>query len=146
MLAYLLFDLLLAASGIASPAAPPSTSPVVRLTSGSFRGVSAGAPNNTDKWLGIPFAQPPVGSLRFKAPVPLIDPSAPVKDANQFGNACPQEPSNSLGAPQGESCLFLNVRQRAYLSRYDLNTFEGLEACRDSTKRRAASISLVLCR
>ena len=83
---------------------------VVHLTSGTFRGETAGAPNNTDKWLGIPFAQPPLGSLRFKAPVAITNPSPAVKNATQFGNACPQRPSDSLGAPLAEDCLFLNVR------------------------------------
>jgi carboxylesterase type B len=86
---------------------------VVDLTSGSFRGVLAGSPNNTDKWLGIPFAQPPVGNLRFKAPVAITNPSRTVKNATQFGNACPQIPADHLGAPIGEDCLFLNVNMLA---------------------------------
>lgn len=97
---------LLLSSSFASAA---TTSPVVHLTSGSFLGVSAGAPNNTDKWLGIPFAQPPVGALRFKAPVPIILAPFGVKSATNFGNACPQAASSSLGAPMSEDCLFLNV-------------------------------------
>lgn len=90
-------------------ASAATTSPVVHLTSGSFLGVSAGAPNNTDKWLGIPFAQPPVGALRFKAPVPIIFAPLGVNSATKFGNACPQAASSSLGAPVSEDCLFLNV-------------------------------------
>ncbi|KAI0361028.1 alpha/beta-hydrolase [Trametes cingulata] len=87
-------------------AAPPA-SLVVRTTAGSFRGVSTG--NGTEKWLGVPFAQPPVGSLRFKAPVAITNASRTVKNAFTFGNACPQQPSSSLGAPLSEDCLFLNV-------------------------------------
>ena len=116
LLSRLCLGLSLVLSAVASPAAPPSSSLTVQLTSGTFRGVSAGAPNNTDKWLGIPFAQPPVGNLRFKAPVAITNPSRAVKDATQFGNACPQEPSDSLGAPLGEDCLFLNVRSRCLAS------------------------------
>ncbi|KAI0778729.1 alpha/beta-hydrolase [Trametes elegans] len=78
----------------------------VRTTSGTFRGIST---NVTDRWLGIPFAQPPTGPLRFKAPVPIANASRAVKDAVAFGNACPQAPSNSLGAPLSEDCLFLNI-------------------------------------
>lgn len=81
----------------------------IRTSSGTFRGVSTG--NGTEKWLGVPFAQPPVGSLRFKAPVPITNPSRAVKNASAFGNACPQNPSSSLGAPLSEDCLFLNVRE-----------------------------------
>ncbi|KAI0081104.1 alpha/beta-hydrolase [Panus rudis PR-1116 ss-1] len=79
----------------------------VKLTSGTFRGVRTA--NATEKWLGVPFAQPPVGALRFKAPVAITRPSVAVKTASAFGDACPQEPSNSLGAPMSENCLFLNV-------------------------------------
>ncbi|KAJ6608672.1 alpha/beta-hydrolase [Mycena sp. CBHHK59/15] len=79
----------------------------VSLTSGTFRGVST--PNGTEKWLGIPFAEPPVGPLRFKAPVAITKAPAGVQSASSFGNACPQPASTSLGADVGEDCLFLNV-------------------------------------
>ncbi|KII89856.1 hypothetical protein PLICRDRAFT_174676 [Plicaturopsis crispa FD-325 SS-3] len=80
----------------------------VNLTSGVFRG--AATANGTETWLGIPYARPPVGSLRFKAPQVLPAPvTGDVVDATVFGNACPQPPSAALGAPIGEDCLFLNV-------------------------------------
>ncbi|KAH8094624.1 alpha/beta-hydrolase [Cristinia sonorae] len=79
----------------------------VKLTSGTFTGLSIS--NGTERWLGIPFAQPPVGRLRFKAPVAISHPSAAAKTAATFGNACPQIPSSGLGAPISEDCLFLNV-------------------------------------
>ncbi|KAI0785316.1 alpha/beta-hydrolase [Irpex lacteus] len=91
-------------AGVASAAA----SLQVDLTSGRFVGVTSAA-DGIDKWLGLPFAQSPVGNLRFKAPVPITRPSNIVRNASQFGNACPQEPSDSLGAPIAEDCLFLNV-------------------------------------
>lgn len=78
----------------------------VHLRSGTFRGVSTDS--GIEKWLGIRFAQPPVGSLRFKAPVPVTRASSAVVDASTFGNACPQ-PTSDLGAPIAEDCLFLNV-------------------------------------
>ncbi|KAK7461949.1 hypothetical protein VKT23_008382 [Stygiomarasmius scandens] len=79
----------------------------IPLKTGTFRGTSA---NGTEKWLGIPYAQPPVGSLRFKAPVPITKRSNSLKVASTFGNACPQ-PAGSLGAPRSEDCLYLNVSQ-----------------------------------
>ena len=85
-----------------------SSNLLVRLSSGNFVGEELAA-NGTDSWLGIPFAQPPVGKLRFKAPVPISHPSGTLQNATSFGNACPQEPSGSLGASQSEDCLFLNV-------------------------------------
>ncbi|KAF7327419.1 Carboxylic ester hydrolase [Mycena kentingensis (nom. inval.)] len=79
----------------------------VTTTSGIFRG--AATANGTEKWLGIRFAQAPVGSLRFKAPVAVTNPPATIQNASTFGNACPQPASTSLGAPIAEDCLFLNV-------------------------------------
>ncbi|KAJ7454662.1 alpha/beta-hydrolase [Mycena latifolia] len=79
----------------------------VSLNIGTFRGLST--PNSTEKWLGIPFAQPPVGPLRFKAPVPIAKAFKGITNASTFGNACPQPPSASLGANVAENCLFLNV-------------------------------------
>lgn len=103
----LLANLFLATSGLST--ATHADSLVVQLTSGSFRGVSSSSPGNTEKWLGIPFAEPPVGSLRFKAPVPIIVAPRSVQNASAFGNACPQAASSELGAPIGEDCLNLNV-------------------------------------
>lgn len=76
-------------------------------------GTIAGVPNaslSIDAFLGVPFAQPPVGSLRFKAPLPLPNSPSAMRNASSFGPACPQRPSDSLGSPQSEDCLFLNVR------------------------------------
>ncbi|KAE9385462.1 alpha/beta-hydrolase [Gymnopus androsaceus JB14] len=84
-----------------------SASLEVKLTSGTFLGVST--PNGTDQWLGIRYGTPPVGDLRFKAPVAIIHPNTTAaQDASTFGNACPQPPAD-LGAEQSEDCLFLNV-------------------------------------
>lgn len=79
----------------------------IALTSGTFRGVTN--PNGTDAWLGIPFAQPPIGPLRFKAPLRITQPLQGIQDASKFGDACPQPPSSILGANMSEDCLFLNV-------------------------------------
>ncbi|KAK7044084.1 hypothetical protein VNI00_007800 [Paramarasmius palmivorus] len=78
----------------------------VKLKTGTFRGASTTA--GIERWLGIPFALPPVGERRFKAPVPVTDASDALKDATKFGNACPQPPSD-IGAPISEDCLYLNV-------------------------------------
>ena len=79
----------------------------IKLKTGTFRGLSTS--NGTEKWLGIPFALPPVGQLRFKAPIPITKASNSIMDASSFGNACPQ-PAATLGAPIAEDCLFLNVK------------------------------------
>ncbi|KAI0094482.1 alpha/beta-hydrolase [Irpex rosettiformis] len=92
---------------LAEPTATIS-GPHIKLTSGKFVGTTS-VLNGTDRWLGIPFAKPPTGNLRFKAPVPITRPSLTLHQATSFGNACPQLPSNTLGAPMSEDCLFLNV-------------------------------------
>src|SRR5438046_358442 len=63
---------------------------------------------------GIPFAAPPVGELRWKAPQPVV-PWTGVKNADTFGPQCMQQPypegSPYATAPQptSEDCLYLNV-------------------------------------
>ena len=60
---------------------------------------------------GIPFAKPPVGDLRWKAPEEP-DPSAEVREAFFFGKSPVQAPWYSELAscyPTGEDCLYLNV-------------------------------------
>jgi len=57
-------------------------------------------------WLGIPYAQAPVGDLRWRAPNPVeISPKA--RDALAFGSACPQYSGANLRG--NEDCLFLNI-------------------------------------
>lgn len=43
--------------------------PVVNITYGAFEGAST---KGVDKFLGIPYAQPPVGNLRFRRPQPPL--------------------------------------------------------------------------
>ena len=70
--------------------------------------------NNSYQWLGIPYAEPPQGSLRWKAPRALTKQKEIVK-ALKFSDSCPQIPSISLdrggkGEYTGsEDCLYLNV-------------------------------------
>lgn len=64
-----------------------------------------------DAFLGIPYAAPPVGALRFKPPQPAAPWSQP-RLANRFGAACPQ--TADLGTPStNEDCLTLNVYKPA---------------------------------
>jgi para-nitrobenzyl esterase len=63
-------------------------------------------------FLGIPYAMPPVGDLRWKAPLPPAK-WAGVRKAASFGTGCVQAPvyddMNFRGAGQSEDCLYLNV-------------------------------------
>ena len=65
-------------------------------------------------WLGIPYAQPPVGNLRWQAPQPL-KPSNKTFDAKKFGFIACQDIDENEGAstkPQSEDCLTLNIWTR----------------------------------
>ena len=79
--------------------------PSVAVTqSGALQGMATG---NLYAFRGIPFAAPPVGNLRWKAPQPPASWEG-VRDATKFGNVCPQ--INSARQYAGdEDCLVLNV-------------------------------------
>ena len=62
-------------------------------------------------WLGIPYAQPPVGKLRWQAPQPL-KPSNKTRDAKKFGFRAVQIDDEEYTIPQSEDCLTLNVWKR----------------------------------
>ncbi|POM23299.1 Para-nitrobenzyl esterase [Actinomadura rubteroloni] len=81
---------------------------VVRTDAGNVRGVVDGVRR---AFLGIPYAAPPVGDLRWRAPQP-VRPWAGVRDATRYGSSCPQ--IATPGAPgqvpsTDEDCLFVNV-------------------------------------
>ncbi|TSD99673.1 carboxylesterase/lipase family protein [Skermania sp. ID1734] len=59
---------------------------------------------NILSWRGIPYAAPPVGELRFRAPHPVA-PWDGVRDARRFGAPAPQRGENR----SSEDCLTLNV-------------------------------------
>lgn len=71
----------------------------------------AGAGNGSNAFLGIPYAVPPVGPLRWKPPQALgMLPSSPY-NAMQYGHVCPQgEWIWAIGSPGfSEDCLYLNI-------------------------------------
>ncbi|CAG2182329.1 unnamed protein product, partial [Oppiella nova] len=66
------------------------------------------------EFLGIPYAQPPVGALRFAKPVPIEKPSKDIIDATKPGNSCMQKPPDYAQELWGnvtlsEDCLVLNI-------------------------------------
>ncbi len=78
----------------------------VEVTGGTIEGVEQ---EGILTYKGIPFAAPPVGDLRWKAPAP-VQPWTGIKKADAFCDACMQE-ANAMGntAPVNEDCLYLNV-------------------------------------
>ncbi|RVW06351.1 carboxylesterase/lipase family protein [Rhodococcus spongiicola] len=64
-------------------------------------------------WRGVPYATPPVGPHRLRAPLP-VQPWTGVRDATTFGDAAPQPPKGTAlrpgkHQPTSEDCLTLNV-------------------------------------
>ncbi|TFG64775.1 MAG: hypothetical protein E4H36_02000, partial [Spirochaetales bacterium] len=60
-------------------------------------------------WKGIPFAKPPVGELRWKAPRDP-EPWEGVRAAKKFGGACTQfNPIFKNSVHGSEDCLYLNI-------------------------------------
>jgi para-nitrobenzyl esterase len=82
--------------------------PAVTVTSGQIRGAPLQKGGAVFK--GIPYAQPPVGELRWREPMP-VQPWSGVRDAKEFGAMCAQRPSAIVPAnvARSEDCLFLNV-------------------------------------
>jgi para-nitrobenzyl esterase len=78
---------------------------LIHLADGDVQGqVSEG----TRQFLGIPYAAPPVGGLRWRPPAPPV-PWQSVLDASSFGPACAQLASIQGPASDEEDCLYLNV-------------------------------------
>ena len=102
MLALALVLLTLAGGPAAAAIAKP-----VATQAGLVSGVPARDPTIT-VYKGIPFAAPPVGDLRWKAPQPPL-PWAGVRKADQFGPSCPQPQQGARQAPMSEDCLSLNI-------------------------------------
>ena len=81
----------------------------VKTRYGTFRGFLD--QNGVKTWLGIPYAQPPVGKMRWRAPEPL-KPSNKTFDAKKFGFTAMQTIDENEAAstnPQSEDCLTLNI-------------------------------------
>lgn len=82
------------------------TGEVVELDSGRVRGLVF---DEHRLFQGIPYAAPPVGELRWRAPQP-VEPWAGVRDATEPGSPCPQLPQPFAAMASGdEDCLSLNV-------------------------------------
>ena len=90
-------------AGIAAASSQPAN--LVVTEQGAVQGVATAQGR---EFLGIPYAAPPVGALRWKAPQAASN-RQQVLVADRFANNCPQ-----FGTPFGlqsfdEDCLFLNV-------------------------------------
>ena len=80
---------------------------LVRTEAGAVIGQQADGVRN---WLGIPYAAPPVGDLRWRAPEPPDDWPG-TRTADEFGPPCLQAGQETLNRESMEDCLYLNVHR-----------------------------------
>ena len=101
------FAMALASSANAAPPSVVNTNfgPVVRTVYGPVEGTLT---PGVAEFLGVRYAAPPTGNLRWTPPQPPTRWFLPM-NATQFGNACPQVDSPFPAVPTAEDCLFLNV-------------------------------------
>jgi para-nitrobenzyl esterase len=78
---------------------------LIHLADGDVQGT---VNEQTRQFLGIPFAAPPVGDLRWRPPAPPA-PWQSVLQANAFAGSCAQLGSVQGPASENEDCLYLNV-------------------------------------
>ncbi len=105
--------LIFIALAFVSPVHAQITGGQVQIDTGELQGVIE---NGVEIFRGIPYAQPPVGDLRWRPPQP---PAAwdGVRDASQFGHVCPQRSglypawidAHFSAAGRDEDCLSINV-------------------------------------
>ncbi|HUN33482.1 MAG TPA: carboxylesterase family protein [Trebonia sp.] len=105
-----------AAAPSARPGPGHARSPITRTTDGWVRGTTAAG---TAEYLGIPYAAPPVGALRWQPPRPAA-PWRGIRQATSFAPHCPQPASPFGVASTSENCLYLNVYAPAGAARRDL--------------------------
>ena len=90
---------------VSAPEGRRQTSCLVTTTNGMVQGIDNGV---SCSFLGIPFAAPPLGNLRWKPPQPAAP--WPVTLNANAGVGCPQvNPAGSTTVMGNENCLKLNV-------------------------------------
>ncbi len=105
--------LILCCAALLGAAASGANPDLVRVDGGQVSGVN-GYQEGIRVFKGIPYAQAPVGDLRWRAPKPPA-PWEGVRAADKFGAACMQtpypegSPYRSAAEPVSEDCLYLNV-------------------------------------
>ena len=94
----------------AAAAATEKPAPSITVEAGTLAGSVEGG---VESWKGIPYAAPPIGPLRWRAPQPAA-PWSGVRQATAYGHDCMQKPSSvyailRLGSARAEDCLYVNV-------------------------------------
>lgn len=99
---------LLSSLGNIGAVASPRPGPVARVDTGLVQG---SVNHDIRAFVGIPYARPPIGDLRWRPPQPPV-PWDKLRPATVFAPACPQRGVSMPGEPTprtSENCLYLNV-------------------------------------
>lgn len=98
-------------------------SPVASTKNGTVIG-TYNANYDQDMFLGIPYATPPVGNMRYRQPQPVNE-TWDERPATAFGDWCIQAPLDLVGfsrpgytQPESEDCLTINIVRPAGVDRY----------------------------
>ncbi len=111
-----LFPFLLILSSCAylveTPPAGLNADLTVKTSSGNVTGARSDINNGAVDWSDIPFAQPPVGDLRWRAPRAISEPNRVITATDN--NSCVQEASeyagvSGIGIVGNEDCLYLDI-------------------------------------
>jgi para-nitrobenzyl esterase len=97
--------LLSTAPAVALAQTAPATPVIVKAPAGVVRGTEH---DGMRSFLGVPYAKPPVGELRWRPPQSPAAWSG-IRDALQFGAECMQGRRGTTPAGMSEDCLFLNI-------------------------------------
>ena len=95
---------------VAAASAQSPSAPVVTVTGGKVQGGSLAAPGGA-VFKGIPYAQPPVGDLRWREPQPVKTWTG-IRQTTEYGAPCAQNDSGwnkNSAEKSSEDCLYLNV-------------------------------------
>jgi len=84
-----------------------SVAPVITTVGGDLQG-SLG--DGVENFFGVPYAEPPVGDLRWRPPAPPA-PWEGIRAATDYGAACPQTYGLDSPRVEDEDCLFLNLQR-----------------------------------
>ena len=100
------------ALGVSAVAASTTVDTIVDTPSGKLKGF-VDPTRGLRAFRGIPYAQPPTGDLRWRAPQPFGKWTG-TRDATAFGNTCLQNRQGGWATVEGvrnasEDCLYLNV-------------------------------------
>jgi acetylcholinesterase len=108
---------------LALPCVHALSSVIIDTSSGLVHGTVDGTTPNVVQFLGIPYAEPPIGARRWLPALPKLRNDGRILNATRFGPSCPQYNNNKpttwlTDAPefeiepldyQSEDCLSVNI-------------------------------------